>query len=58
MICLGYYDVHHFLRFGTYLDGASTKDRRALRQLATRFVICGESLYICSIDGILLLCLD
>ena len=41
MICLGYYDVYHFLRFGTYLEGASIKDRRALRHLATRFVMWG-----------------
>ncbi|RVW64710.1 hypothetical protein CK203_058020 [Vitis vinifera] len=30
----------------------------ALRQLATRFVICGETLYRRSPDGMLLLCLD
>ncbi|KAL6342230.1 hypothetical protein AAG906_006848 [Vitis piasezkii] len=50
-----------------YFDGAANhsgygidaaKDRRALRQLATRFVICGETLYRRSIDGMLLLCLD
>ena len=35
-----------------------TKDKRALRQLATRFVICGETLYKRSTDGMLLLCLD
>ncbi|KAL6342892.1 hypothetical protein AAG906_016911 [Vitis piasezkii] len=37
---------------------AIAKDRRALRQLATRFVICGETLYRRSADGMLLLCLD
>ena len=31
---------------------------RALRQLATRFVICGDALYRRSPDGLLLLCLD
>ena len=35
-----------------------TKDKRALRQLATRFVICGKTLYRRSADGMLLLCLD
>ena len=35
-----------------------TKDKRALRQLATCFVICGETLYRHSDDGVLLLCLD
>ena len=34
------------------------KDRRALRQLATRFVIHGETLYRRASDGVLLLCLD
>ena len=35
-----------------------TKDRRALRQLATRFVICGNALNKRSSDGMLLLCID
>ena len=34
------------------------KDKRALRQLTTRFVICGETLYRRSTDGMSLLCLD
>ena len=34
------------------------KDKRALRQLATRFVICGDALCRWSLDGLLLLCLD
>ncbi|RVW70517.1 Retrovirus-related Pol polyprotein from transposon 17.6 [Vitis vinifera] len=53
-----YHDIHQFLRFGTYLEVATTKDRRALRHLATRFVICGDTLYRRSADGMLLLCLD
>ncbi|KAL6342346.1 hypothetical protein AAG906_008907 [Vitis piasezkii] len=36
----------------TYLEVATAKDRRALRQLATRFVICGDTLYRRSTDGI------
>nr|CAN66964.1 hypothetical protein VITISV_013143 [Vitis vinifera] len=47
-----------FLRFGTYPEVATAKDRRTLRHLATRFVICGDTLYRRSIDGMLLLCLD
>ncbi|RVW22075.1 putative acyl-coenzyme A oxidase [Vitis vinifera] len=47
-----------FLRSGTYPEVATTKDRRALRHLATRFVICGDTLYRRSADGMLLLCLD
>ncbi|XP_034686616.1 uncharacterized protein LOC117915149 [Vitis riparia] len=53
-----FHDIRQFLRSGTYLEAATAKDRRALRQLATRFVICGETLYRRSVDGILLLCLD
>ncbi|KAL6318447.1 hypothetical protein AAG906_041213 [Vitis piasezkii] len=53
-----YHDIYQFLLCGAYPESASTKDRRALRQLATRFVICGESLYRRSLDGLLLLCLD
>ena len=35
----------------------TTEDKRALRQLATRFVLHGETLYRCVADGVLLLCL-
>ncbi|RVW29325.1 Gypsy retrotransposon integrase-like protein 1 [Vitis vinifera] len=47
-----------FLTSGTYPEVAIAKDRRALRNLATRFVICGDTLYRRSADGMLLLCLD
>ncbi|RVW37274.1 hypothetical protein CK203_088178 [Vitis vinifera] len=53
-----YYDIYHFLRLGVYPKAATAKDKRALRQLATRFVICDETLYRRSPDGMLLLCLD
>ena len=36
-----YHDIYQFFQFGIYLETATTKDRRALRRLATRFVICG-----------------
>ena len=52
------HDIYHFLRLGVYPEIATAKDKRALRQLATRFVICGETLYRRSADGMLLLCLD
>ncbi|RVW61749.1 hypothetical protein CK203_065424 [Vitis vinifera] len=39
-----------FLISGTYPKVAIVKDRRALRQLATKFVICGETLYRRSAD--------
>ena len=53
-----YHDTYQFLRCGTYPEVVTAKDRRALRQLATRFVIHGETLYRCTVDGVLLLCLD
>ncbi|WKA06711.1 hypothetical protein VitviT2T_024599 [Vitis vinifera] len=53
-----YHDIYHFLKLGIYPDVAMAKDKRALRQLAARFVICGETLYRLSADGMLLLCLD
>eukprot|EP00261_Vitis_vinifera_P037197 XP_019078440.1 PREDICTED: uncharacterized protein LOC109123359 [Vitis vinifera] len=53
-----YHDIYQFLRYGTYPEVATTKDRRALRNLATRFVICGDTLYRRSADDMLLLCLD
>ncbi|WKA00253.1 hypothetical protein VitviT2T_018632 [Vitis vinifera] len=53
-----YHDIYHFLRLSVYLETATAKDKRALRQLAARFMICGEMLYRRSPDGMLLLCLD
>ena len=53
-----YHDIYHFLRLDVYPETATAKDRRALRQLATRFVICGETLYRQSVDGMFLWCLD
>ncbi|RVW12134.1 Retrovirus-related Pol polyprotein from transposon 17.6 [Vitis vinifera] len=47
-----------FLSCDAYPESASAKDRRALRQLATRFVVCGDALYRRSPNGLLLLCLD
>eukprot|EP00261_Vitis_vinifera_P026846 XP_010660447.1 PREDICTED: uncharacterized protein LOC104881573 [Vitis vinifera] len=53
-----YHDIYQFLSCGAYPESTTIKDKRALRQLVTRFVICGESLYRRSPDGLLLLCLD
>ncbi|RVW67919.1 hypothetical protein CK203_063498 [Vitis vinifera] len=36
-------------------ESTSAKDRRALRQLATRFVICGDALYRRSPDGLVII---
>ena len=53
-----YHDIYQFLRLDAYPEVATAKDKRALRQLATRFVICGETLYRQSVDGMFLWCLD
>ena len=53
-----YHDIYQFLSCGASLESASAKDKRALRHLATRFVVCGDVLYRRSPDGMLLLCLD
>ena len=53
-----YHDIYQFLSCGAYPKSASTKDRRALRQLAARFVVFRDALYKRSPDGLLLLCLD
>ena len=53
-----YHDIYQFLSCGAYLETTTPKDWRALRQLATKFVICGDALYRRSPDGLLLLCLD
>ena len=53
-----YHDIYQFLRLGAYLEVTTAKDKRALRQLATRFVICDKTLYKRLVDGMLLLCLD
>ena len=57
MVCHGIMIFIIFL-YGTYLEAVTAKDKRALRQLATHFVIHGETLYRRTIDGVLLLCLD
>ena len=40
-----YHDIYQYLRLDIYLKVTTAKDKRALRQLATQFVICGETLY-------------
>ena len=53
-----YHDIYRFFRLGAYPEAAMAKDKRALRQLATRFVICDKTLYKRLVDGMVLLCLD
>ena len=37
-----YHDIYQFSAYGAYLKSATSNDRRALRQLATRFFIYGD----------------
>ena len=53
-----YHDIYQFLSCGAYLESTSAKEKRALRHLASRFVVCGDALYRRSPNGMLLLCLD
>ena len=53
-----YHDIYQFFRLDIYPEVAMTKDKRALRQLATQFVIYGKTLYRRLDDGMLLLCLN
>ena len=53
-----YHDICQFLRLGAYPEVTTIKDKRALRQLVTRFLVFDETLYRWSADGMLLLCLE
>lgn len=53
-----YTDIYQLLRNNEYPECATKKDKRTLHQLASIFVICGDTLYRKSTEGILLLCLD
>ena len=52
-----YHDIYQFLSCDAYPESATAKDKRALRHLAARFIVCEDSLYRRSPDG-MLLCLD
>ncbi|XP_034689131.1 uncharacterized protein LOC117917002 [Vitis riparia] len=52
-----YHDIYQFLSCDTYPESTSAKDRRALRQLATRFVIYGDALLL-SHKRVIKICLD
>ena len=53
-----YHDIYQFQSCDAYLESASAKDKRALRHLASKFIVCGDALYRRSPDCMLLLCLD
>ena len=48
-----FHDIYQFLSCGAYLESTSAMDKRALRHLATRFVVCGDALYRRLPDGML-----
>ena len=53
-----YYDIHNFVKDKVYPEGADKKDRRALRLLATQYILCGGVLYQRSYEGVHLRCID
>ena len=53
-----YYDIMTYLQNGEYPKNADSKDRKALRCLASHFVISGSTLYKRSFDTTLLRCVD
>ncbi|RVW33912.1 Transposon Ty3-G Gag-Pol polyprotein [Vitis vinifera] len=38
-----YHDIYQFLRLAAYLEAVTAKDKRALRQLVTQFMICDKT---------------
>ncbi len=53
-----YYDILNFVEGRVYLEGAYRKDRRALRLLATQYILCGGVLYRRSYEGVHVRCVD
>jgi hypothetical protein len=53
-----YYDIKQFLQNHEYPPGASNKDKKTLRRLASRFLLNGEILYKRNYDMVLLRCVD
>ena len=61
MIKLSFLGIMIFISFypaALTLSQPQPRIGRALRQLATRFFIFGDTLYRSSLDGMLLLCID
>ena len=53
-----YYDIRNFVEDRVCLERADKKDRRALRLLATQYILCGGVLYQRSYEGVHLRCVD
>ncbi|MQL77591.1 hypothetical protein Taro_009997, partial [Colocasia esculenta] len=52
-----YFEIEQYCKDGTYPEGASTEDRRAIRRAALRYTVVGEVLYKRALNGVLLRCL-
>ncbi|MQL85071.1 hypothetical protein Taro_017589 [Colocasia esculenta] len=52
-----YFEIEQYCKDGTYPEGASTEDRRAIRRAALRYTVVGEVLYRRALNGVLLRCL-
>ena len=55
---LWYYDIKCFLQSQVYPPGASLKDKKTLRRLASNFYLNGDILYKRNFDMVLLRCVD
>ena len=53
-----YCDIKQFLQSRGYPPGASNKDKKALRRLASKFLLDGDVLYKRNFDMVLLRCVD
>ena len=53
-----YYDICNFVENRVYPEGPDRKDRRALRLLATQYILCGGVLYQRSYEAVHLRCVD
>ena len=53
-----YQDIKTYLQIGAYPENASRKDQKALRRLASQFLLSGNILYKRSFDSTLLRCVD
>ncbi len=53
-----YHDIRNFVEDRVYLEGADRKDIRALKLLATQYILCGGVLYQRCYEGVHLRCVD
>ena len=53
-----YQDIKTYLQTGAYPENASRKDQKALRRLASQFLLSGNTLYKRSFNSTLMRCVD